>query len=257
LSLSHDGTATTGYYQGHGTGDVSWGPIMGVGYYTQVTQWSKGEYPGANNQQDDVAIIAGQLTYRTDDHGSSMATAAPLAVDADGTVWSSNPEDDPDDNYPENKGVVERATDVDVFTFDHAGGAISLAVRPAWEAFAASKRGANLDIQATLYDSADQVVATSDPLTDTQAAVTAAAAAAGRYYLAVTGVGNAVTPYSDYASLGQYFISGTVVSSSLKADLTFTTSGLTATFTDTSTDGDGVINLKFQPKMQVRRQHSF
>ena len=115
-------------------------------------------------------------------------------------------------------------------------------MKPAWEAFAASKRGANLDIEATLYDSASQVVAASDPMTDTQAAVTAAAAAAGRYYLAVTGVGNVATPYSDYGSLGQYFISGTVVSSSLKADLTFTTSGLTATFTDTSTDGDGVIN---------------
>ena len=163
LSLSHDGTATTGYYQGHGTGEVSWGPIMGVGYYTQVTQWSKGEYPGANNQQDDVAIISGLLTYRTDDHGSSMAAAAPLAVDADGTVWSSDPEDDPDDHYPGNKGVVERATDVDVFTFDHAGGAINLTVRPAWQAFAASKRGANLDIEATLYDSASQVVAASDP----------------------------------------------------------------------------------------------
>ena len=42
LGLSHDGTATTGYYSGLGTGNVSWGPIMGVGYYTQVTQWSKG-----------------------------------------------------------------------------------------------------------------------------------------------------------------------------------------------------------------------
>ena len=29
LGLSHDGTASTGYYQGHG----SWAPIMGVGYY--------------------------------------------------------------------------------------------------------------------------------------------------------------------------------------------------------------------------------
>ena len=51
-----------------------------------------------------------------------------------------------------------------------------------------------------------------------------------------------MTPYSDYGSLGQYFISGTVVASSLKADFTFMTSGLTATFTDTSTDGDGVIH---------------
>ena len=50
LGLSHDGTASVGYYQGHG----SWAPIMGVGYYKAITQWSKGEYSGANNTQDDL-----------------------------------------------------------------------------------------------------------------------------------------------------------------------------------------------------------
>ena len=39
LGLSHDGTASTGYYSGQG----AWAPIMGVGYYKPITQWSKGE----------------------------------------------------------------------------------------------------------------------------------------------------------------------------------------------------------------------
>ena len=30
------------YYKGHG----GWAPIMGVGYYKAVVQWSKGEYLG-------------------------------------------------------------------------------------------------------------------------------------------------------------------------------------------------------------------
>ena len=242
LSLSHDGTSTTGYYSGLGSGNVSWGPIMGVGYYTQVTQWSKGEYPDANNTQDDVAIVAGKLPYRLDDHGGSMATAAELVVDPDGTIWSSNPENDPDNIYPENKGVIERASDVDFFSFDHAGGVLSLTITPAWEAFYASKRGANLDIEATLYDSSGNVLAVSDPVTDTNASISVAAAGAGRYYLAVTGVGNSVTPYSDYGSLGQYFINGTVTTTALKADFTYTTSGLTANFADASTDSGGTIN---------------
>ena len=42
LSLEHDGTATAGYYSGHG----SWGPIMGTPYSRAVTQWSHGQYPG-------------------------------------------------------------------------------------------------------------------------------------------------------------------------------------------------------------------
>ena len=53
LGLSHDGTATSGYYSGHG----SWAPIMGVGYYKAITQWSKGEYAGANQTQDDFAVM--------------------------------------------------------------------------------------------------------------------------------------------------------------------------------------------------------
>ncbi|WP_305803521.1 hypothetical protein, partial [Thiolapillus sp.] len=59
--MSHDGTSSAGYYSGHGDGFVSWAPIMGVGYYKNVTQWSKGEYPDASQVQDDLAIIDGKL----------------------------------------------------------------------------------------------------------------------------------------------------------------------------------------------------
>ena len=52
LGLSHDGvTGGSAYYSGQG----NWAPIMGVGYYKAVTQWSKGEYAYANNLQDDLA----------------------------------------------------------------------------------------------------------------------------------------------------------------------------------------------------------
>ncbi len=44
LGLSHDGTSSTGYYSGHGSGATGWAPIMGVGYYQQLTQWSRGQY---------------------------------------------------------------------------------------------------------------------------------------------------------------------------------------------------------------------
>ncbi len=42
LGLSHDGTTGgAAYYEGHG----NWAPIMGVGYYRETVQWSKGQYP--------------------------------------------------------------------------------------------------------------------------------------------------------------------------------------------------------------------
>ncbi|MFM8459452.1 MAG: zinc-dependent metalloprotease family protein, partial [Chthoniobacterales bacterium] len=49
LGLAHDGriasdtAAREEYYGGHGTGQTGWAPIMGVGYYQPLTQWSKGE----------------------------------------------------------------------------------------------------------------------------------------------------------------------------------------------------------------------
>ena len=54
FGLLHDGTATDGYCGGH----RSWAPIMGAGFGRPIVQWSLGDCAGANNQQDDLAIIA-------------------------------------------------------------------------------------------------------------------------------------------------------------------------------------------------------
>ncbi|MDD5271181.1 MAG: zinc-dependent metalloprotease family protein [Methylovulum sp.] len=210
LGLSHDGTSTVGYYAGLGTGAVSWGPIMGVGYYTNVTEWSKGEYPDANQKQDDMAIIAGNLKYRADDHGKTLTTATPLVVDTAGTIAATNPETDPHDTNTANKGVIGKLNDVDMFSFSAGAGPLTITVNPAWDAFYHDNhRGANLDIKATLYNWDGTVVKTVDPLGETNAVISTTVPA-GQYYLSIKGVGNSVTPYSTYDSLGQYFIRGTV-----------------------------------------------
>eukprot|EP00808_Paulinella_micropora_P024020 g17995.t1 len=60
LGLSHDGTSSS-----HGAGELYWAPIMGVGYYGNILQRSKGEYLDANQLQDDLAIISVQyITVR-------------------------------------------------------------------------------------------------------------------------------------------------------------------------------------------------
>jgi len=187
LNLSHDGTATQGYYTGHG----DWAPIMGVGYYESVTQWSKGEYPGANQFQDDLAVMQTYgILLIADDHGNTNAAATALS----GTVINTS-------------GLITTRTDVDVFKFSTGSGNVTINLNPA-------ARGANLDIQAKISDANGNVLATSNPAG--LAASFNQFLSAGVYYLTIDGVGagDLITGYSDYASIGQYSITGTLVASS-------------------------------------------
>jgi hypothetical protein len=190
LGLSHDGTSSTSYYGGHGSGATSWAPIMGNSYSRNVTQWSRGEYAGANNDQDDIDIITEALSLSADDHGDSRAAATPLAIEANGNVLVSDPESDPQNIYPENKGIIDSAADWDYFSFESIGGTLNLRLNPAWQSFyRSSRRGANLDVRAVLMDAGGNVIAQSDPGNDTYAELNLSIGA-GTYYLAVTGIGN-------------------------------------------------------------------
>ena len=206
LGLSHDGTASQGYYGGHGSGYISWGPIMGTGYGRHVSQWSKGEYTGANNNEDDIAIISSSLPRRADDHGNTIATATPLTI-VSGKVTSTTPINDPNNSNKANKGIIHARGDVDAFSFKTAGGTVTLNVLPLRET--TNTRGGNMDIKMTIVDAANNVIATANPATNTHASVSASFGA-GTYYVLIDGVGAASSPYSDYGSLGQYFINGTI-----------------------------------------------
>jgi hypothetical protein len=77
FGLSHDGIiGGVSYFAGLG----NWFPIMGSGT-AGVGQFSKGEYPLANNTEDDLAVIAaGGAPLRTDDYGNATDTATPLGA---------------------------------------------------------------------------------------------------------------------------------------------------------------------------------
>jgi hypothetical protein len=213
LGLYHDGrtSPSEGYYSGHGSGETGWAPIMGIGYYQNLTQWSKGQYLSANNTEDDLAIITSQngFGYKVDDTGSTLGTANPLTVS--GTAVSAN-------------GIIERNSDVDFFSFTTGAGVISLAIAP-------SGRSPNLDILAELYNAAGTLVATSNP-TDLLAASISATVSAGTYYLKVDGVGKGDplgTGYTDYGSLGQYAITGTIISGNAPPTLAIAVTNATQT----------------------------
>jgi hypothetical protein len=221
MGLSHDAlTDGTSYYAGHGSGNTSWGPIMGTGYNRNVTQWSKGEYYMANNTQDDLAIIAAKISYRPDDHGNTRATATPLVITGGTNIVSSTPEEDPTNANPANKGVLAGNTDVDVFSFTTGYGPINLNVNPWIEP--SGTRGGNLDVVLELYDSTGALLMTNNSPTLTTAQIQSTLNQ-GTYYLYIrnAGVGDptASTPsgYTAYGSIGQYFISGYVAPSGAAA----------------------------------------
>ena len=76
LGLLHDGTRTQSYYRGHG----NWGPVMGASFGKSYVQWSKGEYPDANQDQDDIEKISRELGYIPDDAGNNFSDAQLLSL---------------------------------------------------------------------------------------------------------------------------------------------------------------------------------
>lgn len=193
LGLGHDGADPTkdDYYGGYGSGETGWAPIMGVSYYKELTQWSKGDYPGADNLQDDITIISGKTPVRADDHSAFASDATPLMIDGSGNVSAS--------------GVIQSRDDVDAFIFTTGGGSVTLN-------FNRFETGPNLDIDARLYDSTGALVASSNPYGDLDASITATLTA-GVYTVTVDGVGQdtwTTSGYDDYDSLGQFTITGTV-----------------------------------------------
>lgn len=195
LGLGHDGTATLGYYSGQGSGTTSWGPIMGASYNVNVTQFSKGEYNGANNTQDDLAIITSQngFTYLSDDYGNSQQTAFAIATPGSSVVTTTY-------------GIIERNTDADWFSFYANAGALSIKVDPA-------TLGPNLAIKAEIYNASGTLLTTVNSATALNAVINFTLPSAGQYFLKIQGAGRgdpATNGFSNYASLGNYRITGTI-----------------------------------------------
>ena len=201
LSLSHDGrtTPSEGYFAGQGSGVTGWAPIMGVGYYQPVAQWSKGEYAYANNTEDDLARITQNnngVAYRPDDTGATLSGARYLDIASNFTAFA--------------EGVIERTADTDALRFTTSGGQVSLTALPVGD-------WADLALQATLADATDAVIASNCPQNILSASITTNLAA-GTYTFRVTGAGrnSALTNgFSDYASLGYYTVTGSVAGARL------------------------------------------
>jgi hypothetical protein len=184
---------------------------MGSASSRNVSQWSQGEYYLANNTQDDLSVIAANLSYRTDDHGDTPQLATPLRLTGGTNITHTTPETDPDGTDSSNKGVLEQTTDVDVFSFTTGNGLVRLTVKP-WISPSGSRAG-NLDLSIELRDATGGLIAADNPPASTGAQLERSLVP-GTYSLHIrnSGAGTplASTPsgYTSYGSVGQFFISG-------------------------------------------------
>ncbi len=215
VGLDHDGKGSTVYYQGHN----NWAPIMGAVYSTSTIKidspnalghWSKGEYSGSTNTQNDLSIIgtSNGFAIRPDEHANTATSSATaLVIDVDGKVLGTK-----------NTGVITSATDLDVFKFNIGAGDLTLTAAPYLST--ELNRYPNLNIKLRLLNSSGTQVALADPQPPSDAntwdamsaTINATGLAAGTYYLEVDGTkqgASASVGYSDYCSIGGFNISGT------------------------------------------------
>lgn len=199
LSLGHDGRNGVAYYPGHD----NWTPLMGSGD-NGVQQFSRGDYPGATNTQDDLGDIVtdGKLPLAPDDHGDTLGAATVLGART----------------YYDAKGVIGTRSDVDLFKIDRAcTGDLTATASGIGE-------GSAVDLSVEVLDAAGAVLATANPpsgqttndwprkATGLDASAALSAAPSGSYYVRVDGVGHVPAGrigYSDYASIGQYTLAVT------------------------------------------------
>ncbi len=197
LGLYHDGyssqSTSTEYYEGTST----WAPIMGTGYYSNLTQWSKGEYEGAHiygsstvTSQDEVAILSSKLRFRTDDYADSFSDTE-CSIGILGNLNSET----------SMSGIIEQSSDIDLFSFSTSGLSAFLRI-------GGLEGITNLDVLVKLYDSNYNLLTIYDT-EETLSIYISLEDLSGDYYFSVEGCGCGTpseTGYSDYGSLGAYSI---------------------------------------------------
>jgi hypothetical protein len=168
------------YNPGLGSGETSWAPIMGVGYYRNVTTWHNGPTPyGYNSLQDDAAIINTVAGAITDDHSNTANNASAL------------------NSYL--AGVINSSTDEDYFSVNLSSSK-TLSVIPF--NVGAGNNGANVDIILKIYNTQNQLLASVNDPASLQAITSLNA---GQYYISVSATPNSNT--GTYGMRGRYTIS--------------------------------------------------
>ncbi|MBL0145546.1 MAG: T9SS type A sorting domain-containing protein [Chitinophagaceae bacterium] len=180
------------YYNGVGTGEAAWSPIMGNSYYRNMTNWNNGQIQtGCTNTEDNLQIITTQngFTYRTDDYAENMNGSTTAFANGNFTV----------------DGIITTNTDIDAFKFTLTNNS-NVHVTAIPYNLAANYVGANLDIKLQLFNASGTLIRTYDPVASMSITVDTVLNL-GTYYWRVDGAGN--VNVGEYGSLGSYTLSST------------------------------------------------
>ena len=177
------------YNYGTGSGETSWAPIMGVGYYKNFTTWHNGPNPyGCANTQQDLSIItssANGITFKSDDYPETFKSADALSFSNSKSTTT---------------GAITTDTEKDMFKFSLTSSQrFSLSAIPT--NVGAGDAGSNLDLQVQLYNGSKDLVKTYNAEEALSVSIDTNLNS-GTYYLLVDGVGN--QNVSEYGSLGSY-----------------------------------------------------
>lgn len=161
---------------GIGSGITGWAPIMGIGYYQNVTTWNKGAIlDGCGVIQDDLATIGGVLGFKAD-YNVDLDKANELVSTETGTITSQ--------------------TDVDYF-FVHSNNApLTIKATPLC---IGDGVGANLHVKLRIYDKKKDLIQTISNPSSLEASITLPK---GKYYIGVESADG--SNGSKYGLLGRY-----------------------------------------------------
>lgn len=186
---------TAEYYGGQGSGEIGWAPIMGIGYYKNLTTWYNGPNTmGCTSFQSDIDVIAGSpndFGLRSDDHLDDHTGASDITI---GMAFSA-------------AGIINNASDRDVFKFTlYNSNNFRLSAIP--QNVGSGNAGANVDIKVALLDQSADTIGKYNPADLLNVGVDTNLTS-GTYYLVVDGVSN--TNLSEYGSLGFYNLSASLL----------------------------------------------
>ncbi|HYC39594.1 MAG TPA: M57 family metalloprotease [Chitinophagaceae bacterium] len=186
MGLRHQSTydancvKTNEYNYGQGSGETGWAPIMGIAYYQNLSLWHRGPNTlGCTTIQDDAAVIAALVGYKTDDHGNSTSNASTLSTAAAGTINTT--------------------ADVDMFSVN-----ISTTRTLNLVPFNVNvnNTAANIDMVLRIYNSQGTLLQTID---NPSSLAASASLAPGTYFVSAGNIANPNT--STYGMIGKYVIS--------------------------------------------------
>jgi hypothetical protein len=185
LNLQHQafydnaGNFISEYNEGSGDGRIGWAPIMGIGYYRNVTTWYNGPTVGGyKNLQDDVAIISNVLGLKPDDNSEMHRSDRFNSIE---------------------EGIINNGTDIDYFYIDVKDGASIVKAEPKC---LGNGEGANLALRMRIFDKQGVCVKTIE---DPGALSASVSLAPDKYFIGIES--KSIEGGSRNGMLGRYTVS--------------------------------------------------